>query len=501
MREYVSAEMLAETSSTTIARRVRGQRDDRLRVRVTRDEHGREDQRAERRGERDPDASVRRAAGRSAAGVGERDRRHRTFSSTSSTRSASASGVGARLGPGELLGVVGEAGVARSEQPREQPERAAAVGRRTPLGLAGERERALEARQRLGRLPPPVDRRRRRARERARPPRRAAPRGPRAAARAGRATRGTSPAAAPCRCEAAAASAQRRPASRGRCTSRTGHAAVVVPPSDASPSRGRSATRFAPDVARHRSSRQLPRAAYVTVCVPPRATRVTRGGAELRERREVLLDANGRVAAALSTVDGRRDGIAEVDGRWSSDACDARSRRRRRCRRSRRRARSRRRPPPRAPPPRSSRPRSTSPRPTAQPPQLGPLDERAVDRRTGRSCRARPGRDRATRARRARARRRASFRDRSARASRRERRTSSTRPLARVARSEPRRPRRPGSSAPRPGPGRRPARRPSRARRASSHVSGGGGARKSERTKTKVPVGRSLCRRPRNAHA
>ena len=55
-----------------------------------------------------------------------------------------------RRGPRELLGLVREAPVPSSEEPREQPERAPPVGRRPRLGLARERERALQAREPSG---------------------------------------------------------------------------------------------------------------------------------------------------------------------------------------------------------------------------------------------------------------------------------------------------------------------------------------------------------------
>ena len=60
-----------------------------------------------------------------------------------------------RRRPGELLRLVCELRLPRLEQACEQAERAAAVGRRTVLSVAGERERAVEAGKRLGPPAPP----------------------------------------------------------------------------------------------------------------------------------------------------------------------------------------------------------------------------------------------------------------------------------------------------------------------------------------------------------
>src|SRR5437763_1905703 len=61
-----------------------------------------------------------------------------------------------------------------------------------------------------------------------------------------------------------------------RCTLRTGHGAVVFRRPTVTVA-GRSAIRLTLEVATQRSSRQVPRAAYVTVCDPPWVTRVMRG--------------------------------------------------------------------------------------------------------------------------------------------------------------------------------------------------------------------------------
>ena len=137
-------------------------------------------------------ASVRRAAGAKRSGVSERDRRHRvTFSSTSVTSSARRRGVGAApTRRGRSASSAG--GCARSEQTREQLERAAAVGR--PARASASRASASARSSPVSgsgvaaprRSRPPS---RRRA---ASPPRRAAPPEPRERREPIAATRGTS---------------------------------------------------------------------------------------------------------------------------------------------------------------------------------------------------------------------------------------------------------------------------------------------------------------------
>ena len=133
------------------------------------------------------------------------------------------------------------------------------------------------------------------------------------------------------------------------------------------------------------------------------------------------------------------------------------------------------------------------------PPFLGPLDERAVDLvRVGRRERA-PRAARTTRAlpiSRSRCARRA--RPAGAAASRRERRTSETAPVAGSAIGKRGAARRRGSSAPRPDPGSRPARRPSRGRLPPATRHRPAATRKSEKTKTKLPPGSSARCSPRN---
>ena len=97
-------------------------------------------------------SSVRVAAGRSAPASASGIEVTRRPPSARPRVTSSAERVARRRGrrPGEVVGRVCEARVARAEQPREQPQCAPAVRRRPLLRLTGQRERAVEAGQRRG---------------------------------------------------------------------------------------------------------------------------------------------------------------------------------------------------------------------------------------------------------------------------------------------------------------------------------------------------------------
>ena len=474
-------------------RRVRGQRDDRLRVRVSRDERGGDDER--RRALRRARSARERAASR----PGEARRRRRAGSRSSPSTFALDLRHELRERVGRRRGLPTTRGrSAASARPRIARARAGARAARArgggraaaALRLAGERERALEAGQRRGR-PAPARRPRppchagERARRRGEQRRDDVEQRARAvSARPRYVTGGGVVSLRSGGCARAGPQATTRAA-----TLSAGQRAVArVRARDRRRPRGRERDRASRRSSRGTARRGSSRARCTsTTCAPPRSCRGHARAPELRERREVLARRARPSRAVGDDGDGRGD--ADRRTRRPCRSSDARVQPARgRCRRTRRRARrdhgrrgerrSRDR----------RRRRSASPRPPAHAAAARPTRRTRGRSRTGRSCRARPARGRATRARSSSAREPRLVPRAQRRAPRaRERRTSSTRPLARIARSARATPATSGKLCSQTGSWMTTGTTSQPCATASSHASGGGGARKSERTNTNVP--------------